>query len=199
MPWVSLRSDYPALSPAQMNHLLSLYTPAPNCQDTWTPSVHEQASACSTGQSIFDSYNIHCSTGFCRIDFPTTTSQPPSVDILESFEMQHPLVLPDGGYQFQLGVNVTDSALWMELDKLKKFISTLSQSGEVTTTQAQKVPTMKEGFFSPTYAFDVFFSDVKIKPQLKRYMIVLILLIQSVSIKVKKIHLKFGNIRLTSS
>lgn len=83
---------------------------------------------------------------FIELIFLTTTSQPPSVDILESFEMQHPLVLPDDGYQFQLGVKVTDSALWMELDKLKKFISTLSQSGEGTTTQAQKVPTIK-GFF----------------------------------------------------
>lgn len=153
MPWVSLRSDYPALSPAQMNHLLSLYTPAPPCRHTWTPSVPEQASACSTGQSLFDSYNIHCYTVFFRINFHTTTSHPPSVDILESFEMQHPLVLPDGGYQFQLGEKVTDSALWMELDKLKKFVSTLSQSGEVTTTQAQKVPTMKEGVFHPQKFF----------------------------------------------
>uniref|UniRef100_A0A674P9P6 Si:ch211-176g6.2 n=1 Tax=Takifugu rubripes TaxID=31033 RepID=A0A674P9P6_TAKRU len=108
MSWVSLRSDYPALSPAQLNHLLSLYSPAPPCRHTWTPSVHEQASARST------------------------------VDILESFETQHPLVLPDSGYQFQLGQEVTDSALWLELEKLKKFISTLSQSGEVSTTQEQK-------------------------------------------------------------
>lgn len=68
---------------------------------------------------------------------------PPSADILESFETQHPLVLPDGGYQFHLGRKVTDSALWEELDKLTKFISTLSQSGEMTTTQEQKVPTME--------------------------------------------------------
>lgn len=73
----------------------------------------------------------------------------PSVDILESFETQHPLVLPDGGYKFQLGQEVTDSALWLEVDKLKKFISTLSQSGEVSTTQEQKVPTMKKNIFHP--------------------------------------------------
>lgn len=108
MSWVSLRSDYPALSPAQLNHLLSLYSPSPPCRHTWTPSVHEQASACSTA------------------------------DILESFETQHPLVLPDAGYQFQLGKEVTDSALWEELDKLTNFISTLSQAGEVTTTQEPK-------------------------------------------------------------
>lgn len=75
---------------------------------------------------------------------------PPSADILESFETQHPLVLPDGGYQFQLGKEVTDSTLWEEVDKLTKFISTLSQSGEVTTTQEQKVPTMEKFIFFPT-------------------------------------------------
>lgn len=75
---------------------------------------------------------------------------PPSADILESFETQHPLVLPDGGYQFQLGKEVSDSALWEELDKLIKFISTLSRSGEVPTTQQQKVPTLEIFLFLTT-------------------------------------------------
>lgn len=143
MSWVSLRSDYPVLSPAQLNHLLSLYSPAPQCRHTWTPAVHEQASACSTGQCVFDSSKIQCYTGFYIIGFHTTMAHPPSADILESFETQHPLVLPDGGYQFQLGKEVTNPALWEELDKLKSFISTLPQSGEVTATQEQKVPNMK--------------------------------------------------------
>lgn len=78
------------------------------------------------------------------IDFHSIVVHPPSADILESFETQHPLVLSDGGYQFQLGKEVTDSALWEERDKLAKFISTLSQSGEVTTTQEEKVPTAKK-------------------------------------------------------
>lgn len=73
----------------------------------------------------------------------TPPPPPPLADILESFETQHPLVLPDAGYQFQLGKEVTDSTLWEERDKLTKFISTLSQSGEVTTTQEQKVLTME--------------------------------------------------------
>lgn len=69
---------------------------------------------------------------------------PPSGDILESFDTHHPLVLPDGGYQFQLGREVTDSALGVELDTLKEFMSTLSrsQSKEVTATEEQKVQTM---------------------------------------------------------
>lgn len=76
-------------------------------------------------------------------------AHPPSADILESFETQHPLVLPDSGYQFQLGKDVTDPALWEELDKLTKFISTLSQSGEVTTTQDQKVTDYRDIYFLP--------------------------------------------------
>uniref|UniRef100_A0A671VJ27 Si:ch211-176g6.2 n=1 Tax=Sparus aurata TaxID=8175 RepID=A0A671VJ27_SPAAU len=48
--WASLRSDYPALSPAQLNHLLSLYSPASPCTHTWCPSVHEQAAAQKTGE-----------------------------------------------------------------------------------------------------------------------------------------------------
>uniref|UniRef100_A0A3P9B9M0 Ras-associating and dilute domain-containing protein n=1 Tax=Maylandia zebra TaxID=106582 RepID=A0A3P9B9M0_9CICH len=96
--WVSLRLDYPALSPAQLNHLLSLYSPASPCRHTWTPSVQEQAAARQTA------------------------------DILESFDTHHPLVLPDVGYQLQLRRAVTDSALRRELDKLKEFISTLNLS-----------------------------------------------------------------------
>ncbi|XP_044034960.1 ras-associating and dilute domain-containing protein isoform X2 [Siniperca chuatsi] len=105
--WVSLRFDYPALSPAQLNHLLSLYSPASPCRHTWTPSVHDQAAAYKTA------------------------------DILESFDTHHPLVLPDGGYHFQLRTEVTESALREQVDKLKEFISTLSDS-QVTATGEQK-------------------------------------------------------------
>ncbi|XP_070847159.1 ras-associating and dilute domain-containing protein-like, partial [Chaetodon trifascialis] len=112
--WESLRSDYPALSPAQLNHLLSLYSPASPCRHSWTPSLHEQAAAHKTA------------------------------DILESFDTHHPLVLPDGGYQFQLGKDLTDLALEVELDKLKEFISTLSnsESKRVTVTEEQECVTI---------------------------------------------------------
>uniref|UniRef100_A0A8C2WFV4 Si:ch211-176g6.2 n=1 Tax=Cyclopterus lumpus TaxID=8103 RepID=A0A8C2WFV4_CYCLU len=79
--WVSLRSDYPALSPAQLNHLLSLYSPTSPCRHTWNPSVHDRVAAHETA------------------------------DILESFDTHHPLVLPDEGYQFRLGRQVTDASL----------------------------------------------------------------------------------------
>ncbi|XP_029933190.1 ras-associating and dilute domain-containing protein isoform X2 [Myripristis murdjan] len=102
--WASLRSDYPALSPAQLNHLLSLYSPASPCPHTWAPSAQEQAAAHRTAE------------------------------ILESFDTHHPLVLPGGGYQLQLRRAVTDSALRKQLDRLKEFISTLSDSNSIGDT-----------------------------------------------------------------
>ncbi|KAM7382141.1 hypothetical protein PAMA_012826 [Pampus argenteus] len=109
--WVSLRSDHPALSPAQLNHLLRLYSPASPCRHTWAPSVHDQAAAQRTAE------------------------------ILESFDTHHPLVLPDEGYQFKLRTAVTDSALREQLDKLQEFISNLcdSQTNEVPATGNHQV------------------------------------------------------------
>ncbi|XP_047466021.1 ras-associating and dilute domain-containing protein-like isoform X2 [Mugil cephalus] len=105
--WESLRSDYPALSPAQVNHLLSLYSPASPCRHVWTPSAQDRAAAHETA------------------------------DILESFDTHHPLVLPDAGYQLQSRRPVTDSALREQLDKLKDFIHTLSDS-QLSATAAKE-------------------------------------------------------------
>ncbi|XP_054455276.1 ras-associating and dilute domain-containing protein [Anoplopoma fimbria] len=108
--WVSLRSDYPALSPAQLNHLLSLYSPASPFRHTWTPSAQDWAAAHETA------------------------------DILESFDTNHPLVLPDDGYQFLLGGQVTDASLREQLDKLKEVMAAISDSqpDESTATEEQK-------------------------------------------------------------
>ncbi|XP_032431065.1 ras-associating and dilute domain-containing protein [Xiphophorus hellerii] len=97
-PWASLRSDYPTLSPAQLHHLLSLYSPASPCAQTWAPSAQDRAAAHTTA------------------------------DILESFDTHHPLELPDEGYQLQLRRPVADPALREQLQKLKEFIGVLSDS-----------------------------------------------------------------------
>uniref|UniRef100_A0A8C2YWS6 Si:ch211-176g6.2 n=1 Tax=Cyclopterus lumpus TaxID=8103 RepID=A0A8C2YWS6_CYCLU len=104
--WVSLRSDYPALSPAQLNHLLSLYSPTSPCRHTWNPSVHDRVAAHETA------------------------------DILESFDTHHPLVLPDEGYQFRLGRQVTDASLREQLDKLKEFMAVVSFQAAVCDRQS---------------------------------------------------------------
>ncbi|XP_014916080.1 ras-associating and dilute domain-containing protein-like [Poecilia latipinna] len=97
-PWASLRSDYPALSPAQLHHLLSLYSPASPCAQTWAPSAQDRGPANTTA------------------------------DILESFDTHHPLELPDEGYLLQLRRPVADPALREQLQKLKEFIGALSDS-----------------------------------------------------------------------
>ncbi|XP_014830763.1 PREDICTED: ras-interacting protein 1-like [Poecilia mexicana] len=97
-PWASLRSDYPALSPAQLHHLLSLYSPASPCAQTWAPSAQDQGPANTTA------------------------------DILESFDTHHPLELPDEDYRLQLRRPVADPALREQLQKLKEFIGALSDS-----------------------------------------------------------------------
>ncbi|XP_037546653.1 ras-associating and dilute domain-containing protein-like [Nematolebias whitei] len=107
-PWASLRTEYPALSPAQLNHLLSRYRPTAPCRHMWTPSAQDRAATQKTA------------------------------DILESFDTHHPLVLPDEGYQFQLKSTVADSALGEQLNKLKEFITSLSES-QLNTTGTGKV------------------------------------------------------------
>jgi len=50
-------------------------------------------------------------------------------------------VLPDEGYQFLLGGQVTDAPLREQLDKLKEFMDAVSdlRSDEVTATEEQDV------------------------------------------------------------
>ncbi|XP_061764761.1 ras-associating and dilute domain-containing protein isoform X1 [Nerophis ophidion] len=53
--WVSLRSDFPALNAAQLNHLLSLYIPP---SPTWTPCVRDQADTHNT-DDILQTFDTH--------------------------------------------------------------------------------------------------------------------------------------------
>ncbi|KAG7236449.1 hypothetical protein INR49_000927 [Caranx melampygus] len=102
--WTSLRSDYPYLSPAQLNHLLGLYSPASPCRHMWTPSAQDDAAAHKTA------------------------------DILESFDTHHPLMLPAGGYQLQVRRPVTDAGLKHQLDRLKEFIPEITAAREPQET-----------------------------------------------------------------
>ncbi|XP_029953345.1 ras-associating and dilute domain-containing protein-like [Salarias fasciatus] len=108
--WATLRSDHPALSPAQLNHLLTLYSPTSPCRHTWTPSAQDQAAAVQTA------------------------------DLLESFDTHHPLLLPDGGYQLQLRRPVTDVSLREQLDALREFISNLRDAKLNVTAAGENPP-----------------------------------------------------------
>ncbi|KAM9715507.1 ras-associating and dilute domain-containing protein isoform 2-T2 [Menidia menidia] len=94
--WASLRSSYSSLSAAQLNHLLSSYTPPSACRHTWAPAPPDRAAAHHTA------------------------------DVLESFDTHHPLMLPDGGYQLLLRTPLTDPALSPPLHSLREFILSLS-------------------------------------------------------------------------
>ncbi|XP_057682980.1 ras-associating and dilute domain-containing protein isoform X1 [Corythoichthys intestinalis] len=94
--WTSLRSDFPALNAAQLNHLLSIYIPTCPARHKWNPCARDQTEAHRTE------------------------------DILQSFDTHHPLVLPDEDYQFIVGSTVTDSGLIEHLNKLRVFIFNLS-------------------------------------------------------------------------
>lgn len=57
-------------------------------------------------------------------------------DILESFDTHHPLVLPDEGYHFLLGRQITDVSLREQLDKLKEYMAFSDlQSDKVAATE----------------------------------------------------------------
>lgn len=107
--WSSLRSLHPALHPAQLHHLLSLYTPLSHSRRVWSPSVPDRAAAQHT------------------------------CDILESFDTHHPLVLPDGGFLLHLGAQVTDPGLREQLDKFKEFIQATCVSSEPQALQESRV------------------------------------------------------------
>uniref|UniRef100_A0A665WW31 Si:ch211-176g6.2 n=1 Tax=Echeneis naucrates TaxID=173247 RepID=A0A665WW31_ECHNA len=106
--WTSLRSDYPALSRAQLNHLLSLYSPASPCRHMWTPTAQDEAAAYRTAE------------------------------ILESFDTHHPLVLPSGGYQLQVRGTVRDAALREQLSKLQELIPSLPKVSATREQQVQQ-------------------------------------------------------------
>ncbi|XP_061612343.1 ras-associating and dilute domain-containing protein isoform X6 [Phyllopteryx taeniolatus] len=69
-------------------------------------------------------------------------------DILHSFDTHHPLVLPDGDYQFLVGREVTDSSLVEHFNELQVFIFNLSnlqsdgQHQGVTTEAKSRQETM---------------------------------------------------------
>ncbi|XP_061160479.1 ras-associating and dilute domain-containing protein-like isoform X2 [Syngnathus typhle] len=113
--WASLRCDFPALNAAQLKHLLSFYSPTCPTRHTWTPCARDQTEARATE------------------------------DILQTFDSHHPLVLPDGDYQFIVERPVTDLSLLEHLNKLQVFIFNRanSQTNGGTSSGQQQGITME--------------------------------------------------------
>ncbi|XP_074872352.1 ras-interacting protein 1 isoform X1 [Carettochelys insculpta] len=96
--WSRLRNDYPALTPAQLHHLLSNYhlglgRPYP---EGWSPPPEER-------EEIANS------------------------EIFASFSDHPPLILPNEGFRLCLATPVTDDALHRQLCRLRRFLWDLEQ------------------------------------------------------------------------
>ncbi|CAL8262864.1 unnamed protein product [Arctogadus glacialis] len=127
--WASLRADYPDLREAQLHHLLVHYSSASPTPQAWTPASpgpQTQTPASPGPQQAWTPV-----PGDLEAALRTA-------DILESFDTQHPLVLPGEGYHLGAGAAVTDRALSQQLGRLQDFISRLSETPSNKETESTK-------------------------------------------------------------
>ncbi|XP_070838214.1 ras-associating and dilute domain-containing protein-like [Chaetodon trifascialis] len=96
--WASLRSEFAALNPAQLHHMLREYSSSKACPTGWTPSPDDVEDAVRTG------------------------------DILESFDNHPPLILPSSTFHLELGKPIVEPALFEQLGHLQEFIRRLPRS-----------------------------------------------------------------------
>ncbi|KAF7238828.1 Ras-interacting protein 1 [Varanus komodoensis] len=92
-PWSRLRDDYPALSPAQLQHVLRNYQLGPGRvpPECWDPSEKERDEIAHS-------------------------------DIFESFTEHPPLILPCDGFCLRLSEPVSDDSLHRQLVRLRRFL-----------------------------------------------------------------------------
>uniref|UniRef100_A0A4W6E0D7 Ras association and DIL domains 2a n=1 Tax=Lates calcarifer TaxID=8187 RepID=A0A4W6E0D7_LATCA len=93
--WSSLRTEFAALNPAQLHHMLREYNSGKACPSGWTPSPDDAQDAVRTG------------------------------DILESFDNHPPLILPSSTFHLELGKPIVEPALFEQLVRLQEFIRQL--------------------------------------------------------------------------
>uniref|UniRef100_A0A8C7DY21 Rap associating with DIL domain n=1 Tax=Naja naja TaxID=35670 RepID=A0A8C7DY21_NAJNA len=97
MTWPVLRSEFPALNPAQLNHILTQYqtSSAMGCVPTWQPSNNDALAAVRTD------------------------------DVLESFDNHPPIMLPTGGFKVDLETNHLDDNVYRHLLYIRHFLWSL--------------------------------------------------------------------------
>ncbi|KAM3598954.1 uncharacterized protein V6R79_024667 [Siganus canaliculatus] len=122
--WASLRTEFAALNPAQLHHMLREYSSGKACPAGWTPSPEATDDAVRTG------------------------------DILESFDSHPPLILPSSTFHLELGKPVVEQALFEQLGRLQEFIGRLprgqSQAQGHVEEQAEGAPTDGQSTTSPS-------------------------------------------------
>ncbi|XP_062820642.1 ras-associating and dilute domain-containing protein isoform X1 [Anolis carolinensis] len=97
MTWPMLRSEFPALSPAQLHHILTQYQASSDvgCVPVWQPGKEDSLSAFRTD------------------------------DILESFDNHPPIMLPSGGFKVDLEVDNLDDNIYRHLLYIRHFLWSL--------------------------------------------------------------------------
>ncbi|XP_067427452.1 ras-associating and dilute domain-containing protein-like [Thunnus thynnus] len=93
--WTSLRTEFAALNPAQLHHMLREYNSGKACPAGWSPSPDDAEDAVRTA------------------------------DILESFDNHPPLILPSSTFHLELGKPIVEPALFEQLGHLQEFIRQL--------------------------------------------------------------------------
>ncbi|KAM6957423.1 ras-associating and dilute domain-containing protein-like [Aplochiton taeniatus] len=100
--WSSLRSEFVALNPAQLHHMLREYNPGRACPSGWNPPPEEAEAALRTA------------------------------DILQSFDNHPPLILPNSTFHLELGKPITEPALFEQLGRLQRLLGLTAAKPEPT-------------------------------------------------------------------
>ncbi|XP_062998972.1 ras-associating and dilute domain-containing protein [Elgaria multicarinata webbii] len=97
MTWPMLRAEFPALSAAQLHHVLTQYQSSPDvgCVPVWQPAKEDSLAAFRTD------------------------------DILESFDNHPPIMLPSGGFKVDLEVEHLDDNIYRHLLYIRHFLWSL--------------------------------------------------------------------------
>ncbi|XP_029015316.1 ras-associating and dilute domain-containing protein-like [Betta splendens] len=90
--WASLRTEFAALNPAQLHHMLREYSSGKACPTGWTPTQNDAIGAVKT------------------------------TDILENFDNHPPLILPSSTFHLELSNPSIEPALFEQLSRLQEFI-----------------------------------------------------------------------------
>uniref|UniRef100_A0A3Q2PLL3 Ras association and DIL domains 2a n=1 Tax=Fundulus heteroclitus TaxID=8078 RepID=A0A3Q2PLL3_FUNHE len=105
--WASLRTEFAALKPAQLHHMLREYGGGKPCPSGWSPSEDEAEDAARTA------------------------------DILESFDNHPPLILPSSTFHLELGKPIMEPALFEQLSRLQDFIGRLPHNEARTASRGE--------------------------------------------------------------
>ncbi|XP_067390424.1 ras-associating and dilute domain-containing protein [Emydura macquarii macquarii] len=116
MTWPLLRAEFPALSPAQLHHVLTQYQAASDvgCVAAWLPWPEDSPAAFRTDE------------------------------VLESFDNHPPIVLPSGGFKVDLEVETLDDNMYRHLLYIRHFLWSLRSKSPHASDLPESEPLKKE-------------------------------------------------------